>query len=210
MNTIWADRHGVHDALTSRGDLTAWLHSINLTEREPSGGAGGLEPFAGPERSGGPAGTGRAMRVTSDDLGQARGLRDALRLLAAHRTADPRPLASVVVPVPEDSAADLAAAVAVVNEAAAARDPARLRLRDGRLERDATPAGPPATAALAAVATQAIALLTGPDAPPLRACLAPGCVLYFVQDHPRREWCCTGCGNRARVARHYQRHHSKI
>ena len=40
-----------------------------------------------------------------------------------------------------------------------------------------------------------------------RATHAPGCVLYFVQDHPRREWCSTACGNRARVARHYDRHH---
>nr|WP_279582460.1 CGNR zinc finger domain-containing protein [Fodinicola feengrottensis] len=24
---------------------------------------------------------------------------------------------------------------------------------------------------------------------------------------PRREWCSASCGNRARVARHYDRHH---
>jgi predicted RNA-binding Zn ribbon-like protein len=30
--------------------------------------------------------------------------------------------------------------------------------------------------------------------------------LYFVKRHPRREWCSAGCGNRARVARHYHRH----
>ena len=42
--------------------------------------------------------------------------------------------------------------------------------------------------------------------PQLRACLAPGCVLYFVKDHPRREWCGPACGNRARAARHYRRH----
>jgi predicted RNA-binding Zn ribbon-like protein len=40
----------------------------------------------------------------------------------------------------------------------------------------------------------------------LRACLAPGCVVYFIKNHPRREWCSAGCGNRARSARHYQRH----
>jgi hypothetical protein len=45
-----------------------------------------------------------------------------------------------------------------------------------------------------------------PDSPRLRACQAPGCVLYFVKDHPRREWCSTACGNRARAARHYRRH----
>ena len=44
------------------------------------------------------------------------------------------------------------------------------------------------------------------DSPQLRACHAPGCVLYFLKDHPRREWCSTACGNRARAARHYRRH----
>jgi predicted RNA-binding Zn ribbon-like protein len=37
--------------------------------------------------------------------------------------------------------------------------------------------------------------------PDLRACGAPGCVLMFVKDHPRREWCSVACGNRARQAR---------
>lgn len=50
-------------------------------------------------------------------------------------------------------------------------------------------------------------LFAGPDQERLKACLAPGCVLYFMQNHPRREWCSAGCGNRARVARHYRRHH---
>jgi hypothetical protein len=39
----------------------------------------------------------------------------------------------------------------------------------------------------------------------LRACGAPGCVLMFLKDHPRREWCSNACGNRARQARHYDR-----
>ncbi|MCB0944909.1 MAG: CGNR zinc finger domain-containing protein, partial [Mycobacterium sp.] len=51
----------------------------------------------------------------------------------------------------------------------------------------------------------AVELLTGPAAVRLRACNAPGCVLYFVKTHPRREWCSEGCGNRVRAARHYQR-----
>ncbi|MEU3456263.1 CGNR zinc finger domain-containing protein [Micromonospora sp. NPDC006766] len=28
------------------------------------------------------------------------------------------------------------------------------------------------------------------------------------KDHPRQEWCKPSCGNRARVARHYQRHNA--
>ena len=56
------------------------------------------------------------------------------------------------------------------------------------------------------IAEAAVLLFTSPDAGRLRACPGPGCVLYFVRAHPRREWCSAVCGNRARVARHYQRH----
>jgi predicted RNA-binding Zn ribbon-like protein len=58
---------------------------------------------------------------------------------------------------------------------------------------------------LAALAADAIALVTGPDATQLGACHAPGCVLMFLKSHPRREWCSNACGNRARQARHYRR-----
>jgi predicted RNA-binding Zn ribbon-like protein len=58
---------------------------------------------------------------------------------------------------------------------------------------------------LAALAADAIELLTGTHRADLRACGAPGCVLMFLKDHPRREWCSNACGNRARQARHYQR-----
>ncbi|MGH3530203.1 MAG: CGNR zinc finger domain-containing protein [Pseudonocardiaceae bacterium] len=61
-------------------------------------------------------------------------------------------------------------------------------------------------AALAAIARDAIAILGGPSRIQIRACQAPGCVLFFVKDHPRRHWCSAGCGNRVRAARHYQRH----
>jgi predicted RNA-binding Zn ribbon-like protein len=62
-------------------------------------------------------------------------------------------------------------------------------------------------ASRAALARDAMSLLAGPLRTELRACRAPGCVLFFVKDHPRREWCSATCGNRARVARHYRRHH---
>lgn len=57
----------------------------------------------------------------------------------------------------------------------------------------------------AAFARDAIELITGPERLNLRACGAPGCVLMFLKDHPRREWCSSACGNRARQARHYRR-----
>lgn len=58
---------------------------------------------------------------------------------------------------------------------------------------------------LAAFAADAVELLTGPGREALRACGASGCVLLFLKDHPRREWCSAACGNRARQARHYAR-----
>jgi predicted RNA-binding Zn ribbon-like protein len=58
---------------------------------------------------------------------------------------------------------------------------------------------------LSVLARDAIDLLTGPLRDELRSCGAPGCVLVFVRDHPRRTWCSNGCGNRARQARHYRR-----
>lgn len=61
--------------------------------------------------------------------------------------------------------------------------------------------------ALGAIAQDAVALLGGPRRNDVQPCNAPGCVIFFVKDHPRREWCSTGCGNRARAARHYRRHH---
>ncbi|MBG0827886.1 ABATE domain-containing protein [Planomonospora sp. ID67723] len=61
----------------------------------------------------------------------------------------------------------------------------------------------------AALAASAIALLAGAEREQLRACPAPRCVLYFVKEHARQEWCSTGCGNRARAARHYHQHRAR-
>ncbi|MBV9195692.1 MAG: CGNR zinc finger domain-containing protein [Solirubrobacterales bacterium] len=62
-----------------------------------------------------------------------------------------------------------------------------------------------AAAVLAAFAADTIDLLTGPRRDALRACGASGCMLLFLKNHPRREWCSAACGNRARQARHYAR-----
>jgi predicted RNA-binding Zn ribbon-like protein len=58
---------------------------------------------------------------------------------------------------------------------------------------------------IATLAADAIDLITGPRRTDLRVCGAPGCVLMFLKNHPRREWCSNACGNRARQVRHYQR-----
>ncbi|WP_200827738.1 CGNR zinc finger domain-containing protein [Thermomonospora echinospora] len=64
----------------------------------------------------------------------------------------------------------------------------------------------PVDAVLGTIARSAIEIFGGPNRTALRACGGPGCILFFVKNHPRREWCSPGCGNRARVARHYDRH----
>ncbi|MEU0783921.1 CGNR zinc finger domain-containing protein [Streptomyces sp. NPDC006173] len=68
-------------------------------------------------------------------------------------------------------------------------------------------AGPP-EAILAAVFAEAVTdLLTGSGLEKVRECEAADCVMLFRPAHPRRRWCSpTRCGNRARVARYYQRH----
>jgi predicted RNA-binding Zn ribbon-like protein len=174
MNTVWADRDGVHDDLEDVEDLSSWLAAV------------GADPETAPVR--------RA------DLRVARRLRDTCRQVAAHVTADPRPAVS-------SATSDLRAAIDDLNAIAAADPPiAQLVLRDGRLHRATTPVRALVPTALSAVAADAVDLFTNPERQALRACLAPGCVLYFVRDHPRRSWCSAACGNRARAARHYRRH----
>jgi len=137
-------------------------------------------------------------QATESELAIARALRDAVRRLAAYVTGDDRPGAAAAT-------TDVAAALDRVNSIAAELPAPGLALRDGVLELRA-PGGPaPVTAGLARVAGQAVGLFAGEDAARLRACYAPGCVLYFVKTHPRREWCSVACGNRVRAARHYQR-----
>lgn len=61
--------------------------------------------------------------------------------------------------------------------------------------------------ALAAIAREVIELLSSPNRlAKLRRCANPACSMLFLAETTRRQWC-TGnlCGNRARVARHYQR-----
>lgn len=143
--------------------------------------------------------------AVGDDLGAADPhefadallLRDALRRLAALVTGDSRAAAEAPI--------DLEAAVAAVNTAAAAAPQLHLVLRGGHLAAEEVARESAIRTALTSIAHAAVDLVTGPTAERLRACYAPGCVLYFVKTHPRREWCSDGCGNRVRAARHYQR-----
>lgn len=181
MNTLWYDREGIHDALSSPDATRAWLNAV--APRLP------LVP----------------IEVTEvDELLAERlsGLRNALRRLAAEQTEDDRPKAASVV-------ADRRLALLELNRAcAAAPSWSGLEWADGQEPgRAIHSAGRPGPAVVSLLAEEAVALFSGATRTQLRACPAPACVLYFIRDHPRREWCSAGCGNRARVARHYQRHH---
>jgi predicted RNA-binding Zn ribbon-like protein len=189
MNTIWADRQGVHDALASDAEVLAWLRAAGPVLPPRSADADHW-----------------LQRAEPADLGDAgdrlRGLRNALRRIAADRTTDPRPAAASAI-------ADVIEATRVLNVAAAAAAHwSALERTAAGYTRGSHTSASPATEVGALVAEDAIDLFTGPLGDELRACLAPGCVLYFVKQHPRREWCSTACGNRARAARHYQRHRS--
>ena len=125
---------------------------------------------------------------------QLRALRDAVRQLvgAAIESRPPPPAA-----LDELNAAARLAAPTPVLVWPQAGAPA-LGLEAGEQVADAT---------LATIARSAIELLGGPDRERLRRCEHSGCVLSFVATNPRRRWCsASGCGNRARVARHYRRH----
>ena len=183
MSTIWAGQDGRHDEFQTPADVDAWLDAVGL------------------DRAG--------ARTTPGELSQARALRDAVRRLAAQLTGDTRVAGEGGAEAAGRPAAGAPAAVAEavdqVNATAAALPRPCLTLRDGEFGRGTAGAASPVTAGLARVAEQAIDLLTGPGASRLRACYAPGCVLYFIAAHPRREWCSVACGNRARAARHYQK-----
>jgi predicted RNA-binding Zn ribbon-like protein len=137
-------------------------------------------------------------KASQDELNDALLLRDSLRRLAAYSTRDVRPSAqSPVTGIDE--------AVDSVNRLLANRPRTLLTLSGGQLHAVSARHASPTRCALADLGHDALELLTGPRAVNLRACNAPGCVLYFVKSHPRREWCSESCGNRVRAARHYQR-----
>ncbi|CAL9371747.1 CGNR zinc finger domain-containing protein [Streptomyces griseomycini] len=170
---------GVADDLADPAGLTAWVHA---------------HPDAVPG----------ADRFTADAEGLAavRELRAAVRALFARavRPDEPSPAdAARLLPVPE--------ALRRLNEAAA-RTPTVpvLRWAEGAgpvAHRCPVGDGDDLTAVLAQAA---IGFLASPDRQRLRACHAPRCVRYFLKEHPRQEWCKPSCGNRARVARHHERH----
>src|SRR5690625_1818554 len=170
---------GVADSLTTTDELATWLRLADLHAAFP---------------------------VQADEalLRLVRRSRRALRTLLSDLTGAPR------TPVDDDgSPFDVSDAVVVVNADARGITvaPALLSHGGGSYTATTQPSeARPDVHLLAFLAASTIAVVTGPDRERLRACPAPRCVRYFLQDHPRQTWCKSSCGNRARVARHYQRH----
>ena len=132
--------------------------------------------------------------VTPADLRAVRALRDAIAALLAAQRARVRPSR---------------AALAMVNTALGRRARARqLRWTSAGPRMRAIPNAEQRGTLLRVLAADATDLLTGSDAALVRVCAHPDCVLQFVARDPRRKWCtASGCGNRARVARHYRLSH---
>ncbi len=174
-----AGHGGVADDLGESAGLTAWVRA---------------HPDVVPNAA--------AYVAGEAELTAVRELRAAVRALFARavRPGEPSPAdAARLLPVPR--------ALELLN-AAAARTPTVpvLSGADGTepaVDRCALHGEGELTAALAQAA---IGFLAGPDRERLRACHAPRCVRYFLKEHPRQEWCKPSCGNRARVARHHERH----
>ncbi|MEU1123998.1 CGNR zinc finger domain-containing protein [Streptomyces sp. NPDC005899] len=168
------------DALSTPGDLREWL--VSHRDVLPARATAEIGAFDRPGR---------------DHLEAFLALRRALRSLASALTAGRPP-----------DPADLAVVNEVAGRAARWRE---LRAAEGGPEGgvlcvvDRCPEPDPFLVALGATAGAAVELFGGPDAGRLRACEAPGCILYFVRRHARRAWCTVGCGNRVRVSRHSRR-----
>ncbi|TDZ76565.1 CGNR zinc finger [Mycobacteroides salmoniphilum] len=179
MNTVRGGRGEVRDALDGDEPVYAWLNAMADRILAESGA--------------------HTIAFSLEDAqfvaGDLRALRDALRCLAAEVTEDPRPPTSGMTHTQ---------AVATINTLARARAELVWPV-DGEPSRAATARGSQARLTVGLIARQAVDFFGGLERHQLRACLASHCVLYFVKEHPRREWCTPKCGNRARVKRHYDR-----
>lgn len=134
----------------------------------------------------------RLRRLTDDDVEQFLALRDGIR--------------DVATEVCGGAKAPRRALDAINTATATAPEWPALRHDGKTLCATTQSSAAPSDRVRAAIARSAIALFSGPQRDDVRACGAPGCVLFFLKDHPRRAWCSDGCGNRARQARYYDRH----
>jgi predicted RNA-binding Zn ribbon-like protein len=135
--------------------------------------------------------------MRDDDLARFLELRGAIRSIASDLTKGLSPARGSVETL--NRAAALAPASPVLRVTA-----------EGLLRKSARSKSDAPKAALSALARDAVDLFSGDRQSQLRDCQAPGCYLFFLKDHPRREWCTPGCGMRVRAARAYYKrtHHA--
>ncbi|MFG2024229.1 CGNR zinc finger domain-containing protein [Streptomyces sp. NPDC048825] len=143
-----------------------------------------------------------ADRLPGDVRG---GVPEAADLAAVHAV---RAHTEVVVRALLDHTEPPVAALRGLTEAQRAAPSVRELAWDGAAVTAAPRRTGPLGVRLAAVLAEAAAdLLTAPAIGKIKECEADDCVMLFLPSHPRRRWCSpTRCGNRARVARYYQRH----
>jgi predicted RNA-binding Zn ribbon-like protein len=185
VNTRYAVRGQIRDSIGTPELLLSWLigHADEVGLEREIGSSGGPPP------------------VTPADVRAFVELRDAIRELISVLVDGDRATPDAAPDV--DPADDR---VGLLNRlsAQAPRWPSLVEA-GGRL-RVVERGGSGLAGAIGALARDAIVVLGGGLRDDLRGCQAPGCVQFFVKDHPRREWCSPACGNRARAARHYLRH----
>ncbi|MBT2447923.1 CGNR zinc finger domain-containing protein [Streptomyces sp. ISL-43] len=186
LNTLWHDRHGRYDLLDSLAGLELWLSGSRAAALYGRG----------------------ELRADPATLAAAREARAALAgVVGGGRTA---------------RGAGGAGSVAAAGRGpeAVAFDAFNRLLDGGRIRRLLTPAGPverleavdPARLLGYLAAADYLRLLTtAPDR--LKSCANPTCGLRFhdASRNGTRRWCSsTGCGNRAKAARHYARRTARV
>ncbi|MEV4394429.1 ABATE domain-containing protein [Nonomuraea sp. NPDC049607] len=178
--TVRADRSGPVDRLRDAGAMTEWVreHAADL----------GVPPD---------------FTATEELREQTVRLRQAVRALLARAIAPDPPSVADAGRLP-----GFAESLALVNATALAAPTAPQLSWTGEPSLTLVPAvkANPSTRLRGRLAVATVEFLAGPDHTLLRTCGAPRCVLYFVKEHARQEWCSPACGNRARAARHYREH----
>ncbi|MGR6915924.1 CGNR zinc finger domain-containing protein [[Actinomadura] parvosata] len=178
VSTVRAARSGLVDSLSDVEGMTAWAreHAAEL----------GLDPSF----------------TASEELRQETvRLRQAVRALFARAVAPGPPSRADAAELPP-----FEEALALVNATALAAPTAPQLSWDGEPALVTVSPADESARLRGRLATAAAEFLASPDRALLRTCQAPRCVLYYVKEHPRQEWCSTACGNRARAARHYREH----
>jgi predicted RNA-binding Zn ribbon-like protein len=191
MNTVSIEDGELREDDLDAAGAAAWMDAVS--HRLPMTASGSTAARTTRRRPG---------TTRADD--RLRELRDALRVLAAEATEDPRYPA-------EHSGTQRREAVATLNRLNRFA-PTWPELVWGTHEEPVRRLGSTADArelAVSLIAHEAVELFTSAQRNQLRPCVAPGCHRYFLKQHSRREWCTPVCGNRARVARHYRRHNTQ-